>query len=142
MPIQNADLFKGLMIVSEISQACVVDELPEGTIIYGPTDKADYFYILLKGSVQLLSVENSKTSVVVNKEGEIFGWSSMAGRDFYTMTAKCLTSASVVRISKNRLNHIFEKHPHDGMLFYKRLSAAILQRLVDTSSALLSENNK
>lgn len=141
MPIQNVDLFKGLAVVSEISAISVVDKLAEGSVVYAHKDPANYFYILIDGKIDLSECEESKAHYMVTREGEIFGWSSMADREFYTTTATCITPVTLVRISKKRLNQIFERHPFDGMLFYKRLSAAILQRLVDTSRAVSSKKD-
>jgi CRP-like cAMP-binding protein len=138
MSIQNADLFKGLMVLNEISMAVVAETYDEGTIIYSYKDPANYFYSLIDGTVQLTLGQEAQIVYTVNRIGEIFGWSSMVGRESYTTIAKCVVPTKVNKISKQRLNQIFEKYPRDGMLFYKRLAGAVVQRLIDSHSAFLS----
>ena len=141
MSIHNVDLFKGLMAVSEIAKAATRETLDEGTIVYTYKDPADYFYSLIEGRVLLSRGKEAQIDYTVGQEGEIFGWSSMVDRESYTTTAKCLASTKVIRISKRKLNQVFEKHPHDGMVFYKRLADAVLQRLIDTSTTFLAVRN-
>ena len=141
MSIHNVDLFKGLMALNEIASAMSVERHEAGSIIYNCEEPADHFYSLIEGKVQLSLGGDSHIDHTVQDAGEIFGWSSMVDRESYTNTAKCEIPTRVNKISKKRLDHIFEKHPHDGIVFYKRLAAAVLQRLIHNYSACRSAEN-
>ncbi len=143
MIIQNTDLFNGLSreALNEISKAAIAESYNEGTVIYTDKDAANYFYSLVDGRVQLSIGKDAQINYTVNRAGEVFGWSSMVGRGSYTTTAKCVIRTKVAKISKKNLNQILESHPRDAALFYKRLAAAVVQRLIDNYSAFLSEGN-
>ncbi|MFH0957229.1 MAG: cyclic nucleotide-binding domain-containing protein [Pseudomonadota bacterium] len=143
MIIQNTDLFNGLSqeALNEISKAVIVESHSEGTVIYTDKDPATNFYSLVDGRVQLAIGKEAQIDYTVNRAGEVFGWSSMVDRKFYTTTAKCVIPTKVAKIGKEKLYQILEKHPRDGAIFYKRLASAVVQRLIDNYSAFLSEGN-
>ena len=143
MIIKNTDLFNGLSqeAVNEISKAVVQETHNEGTILYTDKDPANYFYSLIDGRVQLAIGKEAEIDYIVNRAGEVFGWSSMVDRESYTTTAKCVVPTKVAKISKQKLNQILDRHPRDGTVFYKRLAAAVVQRLIDNYRAFLSEGS-
>ena len=143
MIIQNTDLFNGLSreALNEISKAVIVESHVGGTVLYTDNDPATYFYSLIDGRVQLTIGKEAQIDYTVNRVGEVFGWSSMVDRKSYTTTAKCVTPTKVAKISRKNLIQILEKHPRDAAIFYKRLAAAVVQRLIDNYSAFLSEGN-
>lgn len=73
-----------------------------------------------------------------NRPGEAFGWTCMVDRPAYVSTAECSTPCTLVRIEKEKLNGLMEQDPRTGMIFFKRLAGAIVQRLVDNYNSFLS----
>jgi len=74
--------------------------------------------------------DTGKKVYTVSKAGEAFGWSSVAGRDVYSASAECSEPATLLRIDRNKLGSLLEKYPDCGMLFYKKLSEILGERLI------------
>ena len=140
MIIKNTDLFTGLSedTLTEISKAVITETYPEGTVIYTDQDPANYFYTLLNGRVELAMGKDAQIDYTVNLRGEVFGWSSMVDRPSYSTTAKCVTTSEVAKISKQKLNEILDKNPHDKAMFFKLMASAVVQRLIDSYAAYMS----
>ncbi len=143
MIIQDTDLFKDLSpeAMTDIGRITVSEPHEQGTIIYTQKDQANDFYILIEGGVRLAIGKEGLIDYTVSRPGEVFGWSSMLDRGHYTAEAHCQAPSKVARIPKAGLNEVFEKHPKDGVIFFKRLAGAVLQRLVDNYNAFISEGS-
>jgi CRP-like cAMP-binding protein len=143
MFIQKAELFANFdeKAMNEISKIMVQKSLPKDTVLYTENDRAERFYILWEGRVRLAIGKGAKIDYTVSGQGEAFGWSSLVGREVYTATAVCVEPTALFIIEKEALNKIFEKYPASGMIFYRRLTGAVVQRLVATYSAFLAEGN-
>ena len=140
MFIEEAQLFQGLSqkTMAEISEIMVQESSDRGSLIFSDGDHADSFYVLLRGQVRLAIGDASEIEYILNKSGEAFGWSSLVDRDTFTARAECMTPVMFIRIDKEKLTRILEKNPEDGMLVYKRLAAAVGERLVNAYRAVLS----
>jgi CRP-like cAMP-binding protein len=140
MIIQNHELFRELSqeTIFEISKVMVEQRFEKGATIYTQKDRALYFYILGEGNVRLTMAEQAEIDYSVTRTGEVFGWSSMVGRQLYTANAECLQPSKVYMIDKEKLITIFQKNPKDGMKFFERLAAAVVQRLVDNYHAFIT----
>ncbi len=143
MIIQDTDLFKELSreAMTEIAQVTVTESHEQGTILYTLEDEAKDFDILVEGGVRLAIGKEGLIDYTVTRLGEVFGWSSVIDRKYYTAVAHCQAPSKVARISKAGLNEVFEKHPKDGVIFFKRLAGAVLQRLIDNYNAFISEGS-
>jgi CRP-like cAMP-binding protein len=143
MFIKEADLFKELdeQTMNEISKIMVEEAHAKGDVIYTEKDRANHFYILWDGRVRLSLGKEGEIDYTVNRRGEVFGWSSLVGRDFYSAKAQCVSSVKVMKINKDQLNEVFKKHPAGGVIFFRRLAGAVVQRLLDNYSAFLSEGS-
>ncbi|MGO9572342.1 MAG: Crp/Fnr family transcriptional regulator [Desulfomonilaceae bacterium] len=141
MIIQKASLFKDLsqQAMNETARIVAEETHAKGTQLYAPQDPAKYFYILVTGRVRLALGNEPELDYTVMKEGEVFGWSSVVGREFYTTRAECVVPTKLVKIDRDDLNQIFQKYPADGVIFFKRLARAVVQRLVDNYNAGLRE---
>lgn len=75
---------------------------------------------------------------LLDRPGEVFGWSSLVDRRKYTASAECLEACRLLKIHREALLRIFEKYPASGMLFYRRLAGLIGERLMATYRTLLA----
>ena len=143
MFIQEAELFKGLddHIMNEISKIMVEESCKSGDVLYTDKDRADNFYLLWDGRIRLAIGTGAEIDYTVSRRGEAFGWSSLVDRDTYTARAECVAPSKVYRIPKVKIEELFAKHPEAGALFYKRLAAAVVQRLIWSYRAFLSEGS-
>lgn len=140
MIIQRAELFKDLgpEITSEISKIMIEESYDPGKLIFEAGTPAQFFYILTEGRVRLHVGTKAEISYTVNIPGEAFGWTGLVDRPEYTATAECVLPSKILKIEKERLARIFEKDTAAGMVFYKRLAGAVVQRLIYNYENFLS----
>jgi CRP-like cAMP-binding protein len=66
----------------------------------------------------------------VDHPGEVFGWSSLSGRGVYSASAECRKPTKLLRIEADRLFKILENDPASGLIFFRRLSGILGNRLL------------
>ena len=140
MFIKKIDLFEGMGqgFIDEIAKIMVEESYSEGSFLFKEGDLADNFYVLEEGSVKLTIGEEGQVTYTINTPGDSFGWSSLVDREAYTANAECRQPTKVIKIGKEKLNKIFDKHRFSGLMFYKRLARIIGERLLNNYNALLS----
>ncbi len=141
MIIQEADLFKELSqeIRNEISEIMVEESYEKGASIFKAGEPANSFYLIVDGRVRLSVGTEAQIDYTASVPGEAFGWTGMVDRPTYVATAECLTPCKVVKIEKEKLDRILKKDLGSGMIFFKRLAGAVVQRLIDNYGMFLSQ---
>ena len=109
-----------------------------GTFLFRADDAATDLYILAEGRVRLSVIRGGALAHTVSGPGEAMGWSSMAGLEAYTASAECTAPTTVMRIPSEPLMRILKGDPASGFQFFRRLSAQIGGRLVESYGATLS----
>ena len=144
MVMLEGDLLKGLdrRVVEEIKEIMVEESYDEGVVLFEKGEAALDFYILIKGSVELSIGENGYVTHVVKNPGDAFGWSSLVDHHVYTATAVCAAPTKLQRIRNQDLVEIFERHPADGVTFYKHVAGIIGRRLTTTYSFILRSHGR
>jgi CRP-like cAMP-binding protein len=140
MFIQQADLFHGMDtgFVKKVMDAATKESYEAGSVIFDKGDRADYFFVMLKGSIKLSPGESGQVVHVVSHAGEAFGWSSLVGRETYTASAECMESTRLLRMEKDKLQEIMEADPANGLIFFKRLAGSLGNRLVQSYTMISS----
>jgi CRP-like cAMP-binding protein len=140
MFIKEAELFKGMSqeFMSELAKIMVEEYYEKGTFLFQASDFPKFFYVLEEGRVRLSIGERGHVVHTLTDPGEAFGWSSLVERDTYTSSAECLVQSKLIKIEREKLNKVFEKHLDDGVVFFKRLAGVIGQRLINSYNSLLS----
>lgn len=106
--------------------------------IFHEGDPASHLYVLQEGRLRLRMGEEGQVAYVLSTPGEIFGWASMANHEEYTLSAQCVLPVQAVRFERRDLLRVLEADPPSGMLFYRRLSEIIGQRLINSYKATVS----
>jgi CRP-like cAMP-binding protein len=104
----------------------------KGDVLFRAGDPAKHFYTLLEGRVKLSIGEGGPVVYTVSHEGEVFGWSSLAGRDLYSASAICMEPTKLLKIQKENFQRILEKDPPNGLIFFKHLATLLGHRLVQS----------
>jgi len=140
MFIKEAELFKGMSqeFMNELAKIMVEESYEKGTFLFQESDPPNFFYILEEGRVRLSIGGRGHVVQTLTDQGETFGWSSLVERDTYTSSAECVAQSKVIKIEREKLKKVFEKHLDDGVLFFKRLAGVIGQRLINSYNSLLS----
>lgn len=91
---------------------------------------AEYFYIILKGKVQISYKPYDGNSITVShvEEGGLFGWSAVVGSKRYTSSAIVIESLEAVRIRGDELRKLSAEHPEVGQEILNSLANAVSAR--------------
>ncbi|MBF0531281.1 MAG: cyclic nucleotide-binding domain-containing protein [Deltaproteobacteria bacterium] len=143
MIIQQADLFRDLSpeVMSEITKIMVEESHEKGSLLFKAGEPATSFFIIIEGTVTLSIGASGEIDYTASRPGEAFGWTGMVDRSVYVATARCMTPCKLARIEKDKLNKFLERDIATGMIFFKRLAGAVVQRLIDNYYKFLSEGS-
>jgi CRP-like cAMP-binding protein len=104
--------------------------LAAGAFVYRRDDPADFLYILVQGEIRLRLGDEGAEVFTIADLGEVFGWSSLIGRERHTLSAFCRQPATVLKIERRRLMALVDNDPDSGVIFYRQLSRALGNRLL------------
>ena len=112
-----------------------------GESLFQEGDQADSFFILVKGRVKLILGETGHVVYVVSNGGEAFGWSSLVGRDTYSVSAECVIPAKLLKFERQKLQKAIETDPANGSVFFKRIAEILGNRLLQSYAIIASASS-
>jgi len=130
MHLTQGALFWGmdLEFVKTATDLAVNSSHKKGDKIFNVGDPAEYFYMLLKGSVLM---ERGKDQLYrVTHPGEIFGWSSLICCKDYVATATCCTDAELLKIERTPFLALLEEVPKNKAILFQGLSKMLGNQLL------------
>jgi CRP-like cAMP-binding protein len=129
--IQESELFRGVTprVLTEIANESEEMTIEEGMLLFSAGEPAQDIYELVEGSVDLVALEKELVHLTVSRSGQIFGWSALVEPYERTATAKCTADTKVVRMSRDSIERIIERHPREGLAILKNLMGIIAHRL-------------
>jgi CRP/FNR family cyclic AMP-dependent transcriptional regulator len=132
MLIDQGDLLWGMgfLFTKDFMAVSAKVHFEKGIVIFREGEKADYFYTLVEGRVGLSIGKPGKKIYIFDKAGEAFGWSSLVDRNYYSASAECLAPSDLLQFEKNDLNEFLLKNVDSALIFYKRLSGMLGNRLI------------
>jgi len=133
MIIDQGNLLHGLgmLFIKEFMDIAQKASYNEGDHLFNQGDSPTHFYTLIQGKVTLSIGDAGKAVYTVSHPGEIFGWSSLVGAEAYTASAECRQPTILLKIDRNELHDLLEKHPACSSIFYKKLTEVLGKRLVE-----------
>jgi len=140
MIVKEIDLFKGIdpEVMEEIANICSEEEYTKDTVLFEKGEEAESLYILEQGALNLVIKNGGSLIYSLTEPGEVFGWSSLVESGLYTASGVCATDLKAVKIEREKLDKIFDRHPEVGFKVLKRLARVISQRLSNAYRDLLS----
>ena len=140
MIVNEIDLFKGIdpEVMEEIANICSEEEYTKDTVLFEKGEEAESLYILEQGTLNLVIKNGGSLIYGLTEPGEVFGWSSLVESGLYTASGVCATDTKVVKIEREKLERVFDRHPEVGFKVLKRLAGVISQRLSNAYRDLLS----
>ena len=134
MYIKQSDLLLGTSMdfVKKIMDISRMISHQKGDVLFRENDRARHFYILLNGRVKLSVGEVDQVVYDVAQNGEVFGWSSLIGREVYSASAQCVEPTKLLVTDRNNLGKVLEEDPANGIIFMKHLAATLGNRLLET----------
>ena len=132
MFLKQSDLFNGMSpeFIKHVMNITSRQEYDPGTILFHGGDSPQYFFILIKGQVQLKFGNSEKQVYVCRHTGELVGWSGLVGRDSYTASAECLETTYLLKTDLSRFSRLLESEAETKCLFYRNLATALGNRLI------------
>ena len=94
---------------------------------------ADYFYIILKGKVQISfkPYDGSPITVTHVEAGELFGWSAVIGSEKYTSSGFVVEQLDAIRIRGDELRRLTRENPEAGQEILNSFADTISTRWKD-----------
>lgn len=134
MHIQQKDILKGMSndFVRKIMHIASKQTFEKGAFLFRENDRADFFFILLKGCVKLSITHGGHLVYTVNHAGELFGWSSLIGRDTYTASGECTEPTTLLKFDRDLILDILKADPVNAVVFFKGLACSIGNRLIQS----------
>jgi len=140
MIVKEIDLFRGIdpEVMEEIANICSEEKYTKDTVLFEKAEEAESLYILEQGALNLVIENGGSLIYSLTEPGEVFGWSSLVESGLYTASGVCTTDTKVVKIEREKLERVFDRHPEVGFKVLKRLARVISQRLSNAYRDLLS----
>ena len=139
--LRSSPFFRGIpkKALGEVSKLFREETYPEGAVILKENERARRVFLLARGKVAIF-IRTPKGEVIIemmNRKGEIFGWSGLVPPRVYTASGKALSDSRVFTAEGRALERIFQRYPSFGWLFLQRLSHMIANRLYHTRILLI-----
>lgn len=127
-----------------LADASMAAEFKENEVIFREGDPANRFYLILSGSVELLSSRRDEPSVHIQSigAGEVLGWSWLFPPYYWNFEARAIEPTRAIFFYGTRLRERCEVDPGFGYELMKRMSCVMLQRLQATRRQLLTAESK
>lgn len=132
MYIKHFDILRGMDrdFVKEFMEIPRKETHGEGNFLFHEGEKACNFYILIRGRVKLSIGDTGHVVHIVDHPGEAFGWSSLLEKRNYSASAECRMPTKVLTFDGEGLRNLYDKYPASGLVFFKRLSEILGNRLL------------
>lgn len=132
MFIKQADLFWGMDkdFIAELMELSAKETHEKGHMLFDEGDKAQWFFVLLKGRIKLVIGHDEQLVYIVSHAGEAFGWSGILEREAYSSSAECMETTTLLKFAVEDIQRLAEDNPVNGMMLYKKLAAMLGNRLI------------
>jgi len=140
MYIAESELFKnvGTHILEVISGQGEEKTFNSGDVVFKEDDRAERFYVLGEGSVDL-TMGREQLCFVVNRPGEVFGWSALVEPYRYRASAHCTTQCRLLEIPRDVIEKVGQDHPKDGITIFRNLAGIVTGKLRDSYRQRISD---
>ncbi len=131
MYAQEAALFRGVGVhaIEELARESTEKVFGTGDVIFREGEKAEEFYVLVEGSVEISVGETGTINFVLDRPGEVFGWAALVEPYLRTGTASCSANCKVLSVPSYAMERVMRKYPEDGLKIMRHLMGILAQRL-------------
>lgn len=141
--IRSIELFESLTDEQiEMMQAYTeVVNFRNGEKLFQVGHSAKSIFVLLEGKVsiqvQLSSRPETMSIVVLQKAGQLVGWSGLMGGAHYSASGVCLEDSQLLKIDGQEFIQTLQKYPEAGFGVMVEIAKVISQRLRNLQSVVL-----
>jgi len=102
--------------------------IPEGEYIFKQGDPGDFLYIIQEGMVKIIRhISGYEKDLEVLKKGDFFGELAIVMDKPRAASAKVIKEATLLKITRENLDMIFQKRPDIALSLFKGLSERLLK---------------
>jgi CRP-like cAMP-binding protein len=127
--------------IEEMEGYSEVVNFKKGEKLFQVGHMAKNIFILLDGKVsiqvQLSSRPENMSIVVLQKLGQLVGWSGLMGGSHYTANGVCLEDSQLLKIDGQQFLQTLDNNPETGLSVMYAIAAVISQRLRNLQSVVL-----
>ena len=138
--LKKQDIFELLRPeqVNLLSESAVTVAYMAGEMIYRQGQRAERFYIVLEGQVELRLPGQTGLNVLIDElsSGDMFGGCVTSALDSYTLNAQCTEDSQVLVISVEALRVVMDEDPRIGYVIQSRISEIYFRRYIETMEKL------
>jgi CRP-like cAMP-binding protein len=134
--ITSVEIFKGLRQdeLAEIAELCEEVIFADGDRVLTEGERADYFYILEEGRVDLrFELPNCEASedmtVSTTEPGECFAWSAMVPQHIATLSCYSTGMSGAIRIEGVKLLNLCKRNSRIGFIIMQNIAVVMRDRL-------------
>ncbi len=140
MYIPQSELFKDLgpETVEAIKGQGEEKTFNGGESIFDEGDRAESFYVLGEGSIHL-AMGHEALCFVVDRPGELFGWSSLVEPHKYRASARCTARSRLLRIPCSAVEKLAQDHPQDCVAIFRNLARIVTGKLTQAYRQRISD---
>lgn len=110
--LRNTDFFKGVSDagMTALADICSPIELDKKQELFAEGEKGASIYLCIKGNVQLYKSAKDGRDVVIKvaKSGDLFGEVILFEKDTYPVSARAISSATLICIPRNRFLNLLD----------------------------------
>jgi CRP-like cAMP-binding protein len=111
----------------------------KGELVFSQGEQAYKFYVLGEGSVHLTMGSTEELCFVVDRSGEVFGWSALVEPYEYQASARCTAQSRLLEIPREVIEKVARAHPQDGIIIFRNLSGIVTVKLCNSYQQRISD---
>ncbi|MEW8507863.1 MAG: cyclic nucleotide-binding domain-containing protein [Candidatus Thiodiazotropha sp.] len=131
-------------VIARLAVESEVRQLEQGEILLHQHDRAIALYFLLSGKVQFLIHVAGMDDLLVGTDsepGSLIGWSALRAPYRHTVTVRCETECSLMRIPRTVLTEVMEQSPHSAHSLLRRVAEVLARRLEHNRDRLIASSD-
>ncbi len=127
--------------INALEENATYESCKKGDRLFKAGQEAKDVFFLLEGKVtiqvQLSSSPESLAVVVLDKPGQLIGWSGLMSEKYYTAAGVCQEDSNLVRINGKKFLEVVEMDCESGFGVLKQILGVVSQRLRNIQSVVL-----
>ncbi|WP_316364874.1 cyclic nucleotide-binding domain-containing protein [Candidatus Thiodiazotropha sp. CDECU1] len=130
-------------VIDYLAEGTEVRHMDPGEILLHQHDRAISLYFLLSGKVQFLIHVAGMDDLLVGTDretGALIGWSVFRAPYRHTVTVRCETECSVMRIPRNLLAELMQESPRIAYTLLRRVAVVLARRLEYNRDRLIASS--
>ena len=120
--------------LNQLLQSLNIENRETGESIFEVGDSIEFLYIVLSGSVEILTSDGTAVSQV--SIGETFGYRAILRNDKTQLSAKCIESSEILNLPKENFLNLISKYPEFSKFF--RQSERQIESTSDVANSLIT----